>query len=587
MALASPASPESAPDGHIVEHPDNAFSRSDARDDRSLYWGDASTLSETNMVFASIWSQSCLSNHGCCDIDTKGFFPTRIVHIKGPGNLVLKDGGDVCGRYLTLSYKWGQTKRYLTSTGNVANHYASIPFGALPKTFLDAVHVTYRLGFRYLWVDALCIIHDSPEDLQKEISQMGSIYEASTITLFAEAGDDVDAGLSVLRDPHSSKPCKLDLTATFEGRTLAVSTYACYDPDSLENQPSESPLYRRGWVLQEEVLASRLLKFGSHQMNWECRHSAFWESLPTAEQPEIKSIWRPKNSALRSWIYDRIDVEQSSNRKKRETFGCWYELINNYSGRALTYTADVLPAVAGIATIASRNNQISYINGLWKEDLLVGLLWAVRVDTTNGPHPPLPNTREKPHAPSWTWLSQWGKPIEFEQLQLRYWAASYIAMVDLLDNPDDDGSKAISSQNLQPLDQTTGFQTIDTRPLALSGYLVEAVVDVGSWSPWHPDAWGRRVTTLHTQEDMGLLFPDENPFMEPLCNVICCLCLVCADKHSIALMWLALASTGQPGVYRRLGMGRHTISDGATGEDAMQDVPSFWRKGRKETFKLV
>jgi hypothetical protein len=259
MALASPASPESAPVGDIVEHPDNAFSRSDARDDRSLYWRDASTLSETNMVFASIWSQSCVSNHGCCNIGTKGFFPTRIVHIRGPGDLVLEDGGDVCGRYLTLSYEWGQTKKYLTSTENVANHYASIPFGALPKTLLDAVHVTYRLGFRYLWIDALCIIHDSPEDLQKEISQMGSIYEASTITVFAEAGDDADAGLSVSRDPHSSKLCKLDLTATLEGSTLAVSTYACYDPDPLVNQPSESPLYRRGSVLQEEVDVATVL----------------------------------------------------------------------------------------------------------------------------------------------------------------------------------------------------------------------------------------------------------------------------------------------------------------------------------------
>jgi hypothetical protein len=35
----------------------------------------------------------------------------------------------------------------------------------LPRNFIDAIKVTRLLGFRYLWIDSLCIIQDSPGNL--------------------------------------------------------------------------------------------------------------------------------------------------------------------------------------------------------------------------------------------------------------------------------------------------------------------------------------------------------------------------------------------------------------------------------------
>ena len=60
-----------------------------------------------------------------------------------------------------------------------------IGFGteSLPQTVKDAVETTRNLGIRYLWVDALCIIQDSPEDKLKEIAGMGAIYKNATVTI--------------------------------------------------------------------------------------------------------------------------------------------------------------------------------------------------------------------------------------------------------------------------------------------------------------------------------------------------------------------------------------------------------------------
>jgi hypothetical protein len=68
----------------------------------------------------------------------------------------------------------------------------------IPRTIRDAMAVVRKLGIRYLWVDALCIIQDDPQDKAKEIHRMDSIYEGSTFTLVAASGSHADAGLSAV-----------------------------------------------------------------------------------------------------------------------------------------------------------------------------------------------------------------------------------------------------------------------------------------------------------------------------------------------------------------------------------------------------
>lgn len=69
--------------------------------------------------------------------------------------------------------------------------------------------VTREVGFRYIWIDALCIVQDDKLDVEKEIGKMGQIYRNSSLTIGAAKGSDVTSGLFAHRDPYRFRPCFL------------------------------------------------------------------------------------------------------------------------------------------------------------------------------------------------------------------------------------------------------------------------------------------------------------------------------------------------------------------------------------------
>jgi Heterokaryon incompatibility protein (HET) len=52
--------------------------------------------------------------------------------------------------------------------------------------FKDAIDFTRSLGYRYLWVDSLCIIQDSHDDWVNESANMGNNFKFLSLTLAAE-----------------------------------------------------------------------------------------------------------------------------------------------------------------------------------------------------------------------------------------------------------------------------------------------------------------------------------------------------------------------------------------------------------------
>jgi len=48
---------------------------------------------------------------------------------------------------------------------------------------------------RYLWVDALCLIQDDTEDLDRGVNAMDLIYERAWLTVVAACGHDANARL--------------------------------------------------------------------------------------------------------------------------------------------------------------------------------------------------------------------------------------------------------------------------------------------------------------------------------------------------------------------------------------------------------
>ena len=150
--------------------------------------------------------------------------PTRLIDVDAfREDVKLVDSASFGGRgkYIALSHVWGKGKHFKTETINLDNHRIRIPFGDLPKTFRDAVLATRALGLRYLWIDSICIIQDSPADWKQEASLMASVYFNAYATISAAASKDSDSGLFFDRDPPA---CSVQLSYTTSSSAVGLWT---------------------------------------------------------------------------------------------------------------------------------------------------------------------------------------------------------------------------------------------------------------------------------------------------------------------------------------------------------------------------
>jgi hypothetical protein len=68
---------------------------------------------------------------------------------------------------------------------------------SMPQNFQDAVFMTRALRSRYIWIDSLCIIQDSPEDWAREGSEMDKVYNFARLTLGATSASNSGLGTSM------------------------------------------------------------------------------------------------------------------------------------------------------------------------------------------------------------------------------------------------------------------------------------------------------------------------------------------------------------------------------------------------------
>ncbi|KAK1963005.1 hypothetical protein LY78DRAFT_562375, partial [Colletotrichum sublineola] len=87
----------------------------------------------------------------------------------------------------------------------------------------------------------------------------------------------------------------------------------------------------------------------------------------------------------------------------------WYQLVEEYTTRKLTFGADKLPALAGLAalfkSLLHSNSLPTYVAGLWREDIANGLIWGAKYNHVNGQRRHFGYTPSDLRAPSWSWAS--------------------------------------------------------------------------------------------------------------------------------------------------------------------------------------
>ncbi|KAK5195247.1 hypothetical protein LTR99_002513 [Exophiala xenobiotica] len=358
---------------------------------RTIDARSVSTASSESFDLARQWIQDCTFNHMKCSVSeiNAAWKPTHLLDVtvrgaKSAPGIKLVDGMflDPLSEYVTLSHCWGQSKPLRLHKGTLAALRQGVSAASLPKTFAEAAVATERLGFRYLWIDALCIMHDNESAVLKEMSQMHKVYSEATLNIAATSSRDDASGLIYSRNVSALHPCIVEVN----GMGIDDGMYKILRSTLWHDLVDSSPLNKRAWAFQERCLAKRTLHFTRNELLWECQQMCCSEVFP-------KGL--PANSGPPS---SQESVEFFAKRAHHQRHGNWHQLVKMYSPKRLTYSSDKLPAMSGLAKQYMSRNRLreeDYLAGLWKSHLPHGLLWRVE----QGKRPP------KYRAPTWTWAS--------------------------------------------------------------------------------------------------------------------------------------------------------------------------------------
>lgn len=368
-------------------------------------------------------------------------------------------------RYITLSYVWGDgDQSHKTTTENILQYSEKINARCLPQTILDAIIVTRALGFRYLWVDSLCIIQDSNgEDMRHELARMHLIYRHAFLTIVAASAKAATDGFLHTRDqPAVDQPGSDVITLPFPcphrrhrtpsdnavDRSMARRVGTAYVfPDfvSSEDNPTgdvpiprrwsfsplpAEPIDERAWCLQELHISPRTLIFGSGSLRFRCQTATkdVGDTAFLEDNGSIRLVQREQSSRLpKEVLFPELLPPEPGTRRWRSVYHEWGVFVGHFTQRIVRNPSDKLVACSAIAEAFSRPLDSEYLAGLWRINLLQELLWHRQDPFTSGldnttylrrlvpnSDPSDPNYR----APSWSWAAVDGR-IDFHTNNLR------------------------------------------------------------------------------------------------------------------------------------------------------------------------
>ena len=356
---------------------------------------------------ARTWLKECTEGHSVCsnygevEKDDSFFYPTRLVDI-GPGpdlrprlreSYSLPPGT----RYMTLSHCWGKLKILRLLENNIEDLKHVIDTSLLCETFLDAMEASRILGVRYLWIDSLCIMQDSKDDWAHESGMMHNIYRHSWCNLAATSAEDGSFGMLrhlASRDDMSARPIRVKMRVKSKD-----IIFVGYNETLWLDQIDRGPLKSRGWVVQELVLAPRVLHFGKHQLFWDCPRLRACETLQNGPVSEFEIM----NRIAPGCIMAPENFKNKSKLKAKEAYwwsriAQWMELVEEYSKCRLTVATDRLVAISGLAK--SMNLDVKYYAGIWGAFVAKQLMWQISESSPRKANPP-PSAL----APSWSWVT--------------------------------------------------------------------------------------------------------------------------------------------------------------------------------------
>ena len=285
------------------------------------------------------WFHHCRDSHHLCQPEEWRKRPGLRFRLIDVSKRYVVEPTDV-PEYAALSYVWGLAKHFvlryenfdiLTQPGGLSDYYNDIP-----KTFNDAIELAAQLGFRYLWIDALCINQDDPNDKLTQIANMDRIYASAQLTIISDSSSAHTGipGISRLSRPLDQAVYVCDGVALVNAR-----------PD-FEEAMSWSPWETRGWTFQEKYFSKRQLILTESQAFYHCqRHLCKEHILSAMDGPSS-----PKNPLWVSSPSRRsVILKPGESQKLQHGMGAdYYTLVDGYFPRELSNDKDSIHAFSGV-----------------------------------------------------------------------------------------------------------------------------------------------------------------------------------------------------------------------------------------------
>ncbi|RWA08953.1 hypothetical protein EKO27_g6147 [Xylaria grammica] len=379
----------------------------------------------TDDVMDSIvnWIQTCCSRdgHDGCWYDGKPQLPTRVIDVTAaePDSIRIHntDEGE-CDDYVTLSYCWGGPQPLTANSNTMTQLMNGTPLSVLPSTVRDAVLTTRRLGFRYLWIDALCIIQDNEDDKKREIGKMGQIYRNATITIVAAHSRSATGGFlkpDLRRTQTPSFPMVVRIPGPDTNSQVILAL-------GLSTMSRVQPLVTRGWAFQESMLSMRLVTFSEFEVYCECNLKSATLILNDGSRSHAsivsphEKLYAPDgrlSNELQQAYQDHgpgwMDADFLAN--------AWEMIVTQFTRRALTFPDDRLPGVRGLASELLKHLSPGvggdYVVGVFTGCLPRLLLWSKSnvpglLDWPEGHENPRlqqvsSQVQRSKRAPTWSW----------------------------------------------------------------------------------------------------------------------------------------------------------------------------------------
>jgi hypothetical protein len=129
----------------------------------------------------------------------------------------------------------------------------------------------------------------------------------------------------------------------------------------------------RGWILQERLLSQRTIffVFFGEQLSWECTELVANELFPNGVPTYGYAIpvWGEDTPSKLNNLLSQSLVARRSNK-------VWYDLIMKYTACNMSFEQDIFLALSGLARRYKEMFRDKYLAGLWRKDLICGLLWG-------------------------------------------------------------------------------------------------------------------------------------------------------------------------------------------------------------------